>query len=197
MTFFRSSHTREGVRTLRKPLSYRRMRQSQDPPQTGNAFASPKVSSLRPSLLSGEICVHPTEEVSRLQLRIKELPQKNGLSGGFLALLADTWRPLCARYWCLRSGEPLYLPEELRLPVQPKAPSQQGRWRGFDCLTSIPALIRLGKIPEKGCPQRRLKGQTTSVLWSLDVRYFGRWEESPKCFSFGFNNNINKKCVKG
>ena len=57
-----------------------------------------------------------------------------------------------------------YLPEELRLPIQPKAPSQQGRWRGFDCLTSIPALIRLGQIPEKGCPQLRLKGQTTSVL---------------------------------
>ena len=57
-----------------------------------------------------------------------------------------------------------YLPEELGLPIQPKAPSQQGRWRGFDCLTSIPALIRLGQIPEKGCPQLRLKGQTTSVL---------------------------------
>lgn len=98
--------TRESFRPPRKPRGYRRMLQSQDPPQTGNAFSSPRVSSPRPSLLSGEICVHPTEEVSRLQLRIKELLQKKGLSGGFLALQADTWRPLCARYWCLLSGEP-------------------------------------------------------------------------------------------
>lgn len=134
-----ATHTRESVRTLRKPLSYRRMRQSQDPSQTGNAFASPKVSSLRPSLLSGEICVHPIEEVSRLQLRIKELPQKKRLSGGFLAFLADTWRPLCARYWCLRSGEPLTSPRNWGCKFSPRPPASKGG--GGDSTALLPFLL--------------------------------------------------------
>lgn len=135
------------------------MLQSQDPPQTGNAFASSKVSSPQPSLLSGEICVHPTE-VSPPAATNQRAASKARSQWGLSSLSGQHLGPIVSQVG--GSFQLSYLHKELSNGdsefMFPMNPNQGGRCRGLVHLTCSPALNHKGVISEKGFPTAPSEG---------------------------------------